>query len=135
MAIEITAAGIDVEKVRPAFSPKYTFAAVNTSVMMIPMIRPRMVSSVGMFAVIYADRWKRRIVWNHRMGQDVAVRSESLYWRDLALGRGDPAGFVFTDYGSVEIRDFCVDLLKGALREFLRWREVFLEVIYVLLRA
>src|SRR5205823_1982244 len=45
IAIEITAAGIDVEKVRPALRPKYTFAAVNTNVMMIPTIRPRMVSS------------------------------------------------------------------------------------------
>ena len=32
MAIEITAAGIEVENVSPALSPKYTFAAVNTSV-------------------------------------------------------------------------------------------------------
>src|SRR5262249_62188342 len=45
IAIEITAAGIDVENVSPALSPKYTFAAVNTSVITIPMIRPRMVSS------------------------------------------------------------------------------------------
>src|SRR5712691_6599379 len=45
MAIEITAAGIDVEKVRPALSPKYTFAAVNTNVMMTPTIKPRTVSS------------------------------------------------------------------------------------------
>src|SRR5206468_2606299 len=47
IAIEITAAGIDVEKVRPALSPKYTLAAVNTSVITTPMIRPRMVSSAG----------------------------------------------------------------------------------------
>src|SRR3954467_10844891 len=45
IAIEITAAGIEVEKVRPAFKPKYTFAAVNTNVMTIPMIRPRTVNS------------------------------------------------------------------------------------------
>src|SRR5213596_3139035 len=45
IAIEITAAGIDVENVRPALRPKYTLAAVNTSVMMTPMIIPRMVSS------------------------------------------------------------------------------------------
>src|SRR5216684_2507903 len=50
IAMEITAAGIDVEKVRPALRPKYTFAAVNTSVMMIPMISPRMVSSARIFA-------------------------------------------------------------------------------------
>ena len=46
MAIEITAAGIEVEKVSPAFSPKYTFAAVNTSVIKMPMMRPRTVSSL-----------------------------------------------------------------------------------------
>src|SRR6266568_6135820 len=50
IAIEITAAGIDVEKVRPALRPKYTLAAVNTSVMTIPMISPRMVSSARIFA-------------------------------------------------------------------------------------
>src|SRR6476469_6364813 len=52
IAIEITAAGIDVEKVRPALRPKYTLAAVNTNVMMTPMIRPRMVSSAGVFSRI-----------------------------------------------------------------------------------
>ena len=46
MAIEITAAGIEVAKVRPAFRPKNTLAAVNTSVITMPMIRPRTVSSV-----------------------------------------------------------------------------------------
>jgi len=45
IAIEITAAGIDVAKVSPALRPKYTLAAVNTNVMMTPMIIPRMVSS------------------------------------------------------------------------------------------
>src|SRR6185437_4014678 len=45
IAIEITAAGIDVENVRPAFNPKYTFAAVNTIVMTMPMMTPRIVSS------------------------------------------------------------------------------------------
>src|SRR6267154_448915 len=52
IAIEITAAGMEVEKVRPALRPKYTLAAVNTNVMMIPMISPRTVSSLRMFAVI-----------------------------------------------------------------------------------
>ena len=61
-------------------------------------------------------------------------QSESLYWRNLAIDY-DPAGFFFTDYGSAEIRDFRVDLPKGALRKFLRWREVFLKLTYVLLRA
>src|SRR6266581_4997698 len=50
IAIEITAAGIEVEKVSPALRPKYTLAAVNTSVMKIPMINPRMVSSARIFA-------------------------------------------------------------------------------------
>ncbi len=60
--MEITAAGIEVENVSPALSPKYTFAAVNTSVIRMPMIRPRTVSSLRMFAATYVDRWKRRIV-------------------------------------------------------------------------
>ena len=46
IAIEITAAGIEVEKVRAALRPAYTFAAVNTSVIMMPMMRPRTVSSL-----------------------------------------------------------------------------------------
>src|SRR5881227_1082258 len=46
IAIEITAAGIDVEKVRPALRPKYTLAAVNTNVIRMPRIRPRRVSSL-----------------------------------------------------------------------------------------
>ena len=45
-AIEITAAGIDVAKVSPAFSPKKTFAAVNNTVMSTPSTRARMLSSV-----------------------------------------------------------------------------------------
>jgi len=44
-AIEITAAGIEVAKVSPALSPKYTLAAVNTSVITMPRITPRTVSS------------------------------------------------------------------------------------------
>ena len=47
IAIEITAAGMEVEKVRPALRPKYTLAAVNTSVMTTPIISPRIVSSAG----------------------------------------------------------------------------------------
>ena len=50
--------------------PKYTFAAVKTNVMMIPMISPRTVSSLRIFAVMLADRRERRIVWNRRKGQD-----------------------------------------------------------------
>src|SRR5262245_18916695 len=46
MAIEITAAGIDVAKVSPALRPKYTFAAVKISVMKTPRITPRQVSSL-----------------------------------------------------------------------------------------
>src|SRR2546423_3141887 len=80
IAIEITAAGIDVEKVRPALRPKYTLAAVNTNVMMIPMISPRTVSSLRMFAVIFADRRERRIVWNRRKGQDDIALAELEYF-------------------------------------------------------
>ena len=45
IAMEITAAGIDVEKVRPTFSPAKTFAAVKRTVITAPITRPRMVSS------------------------------------------------------------------------------------------
>ncbi len=45
-AIEMTAAGIDVANVSPAFSPKKTFAAVNTTVMITPRMTPRIVNSV-----------------------------------------------------------------------------------------
>src|SRR5882757_3366058 len=68
MAIEITAAGIEVEKVRPALSPKYTLAAVKTNVMMIPMIRPRMVSSARLFMRMSILEG-RRIGGNRQMGQ------------------------------------------------------------------
>ena len=61
-------------------------------------------------------------------------QSESLDWRNLAL-RYNSADFFFADHGSAEIRDFCVELVKGALGELLRWREVFLKFTYVLLRA
>src|SRR6185503_4478265 len=44
-AIEITAAGIEVAKVRPTRRPRYTLAAVNTSVINTPRITPLSVSS------------------------------------------------------------------------------------------
>src|SRR5688500_3305998 len=44
-AIEITAAGIDVAKVMPTFRPRYTLAAVNSSVITPPSRMPRSVSS------------------------------------------------------------------------------------------
>src|SRR6478672_4332168 len=75
----------------------------------------------------------RRLHDNLRLVSAVS-RSESLHWRNLALGY-DPAGFFFTDHGSAEIRNLSVDLLKRALREFLRWREVLFEITYVLLRS
>src|SRR5215831_1403753 len=78
MAIEMTAAGIDVENVRPALSPKYTFAAVNTSVIMMPMMRPRTVSSLPMLVRGYLARWKRRIVWNAQAGQDAVADAPAL---------------------------------------------------------
>lgn len=54
--MEITAAGIEVEKVRAALSPAYTFAAVKTKVMTTPMIIPRTVSSLRIFALMSVDR-------------------------------------------------------------------------------
>jgi hypothetical protein len=42
----MTAAGIEVAKVKPALRPKNTFAAVNNSVMTTPSTRLRIVSSV-----------------------------------------------------------------------------------------
>ena len=80
IAIEITAAGMEVENVRPALRPKYTFAAVKTNVMMIPMISPRTVSSLRMFVVIFADRRERRIVWNRGKGQDDIALAELEYF-------------------------------------------------------
>src|SRR5258708_32657860 len=44
-ASEITAAGIEVAKVRPTLSPRYTLAAVNSSVMTPPRMTLRTVSS------------------------------------------------------------------------------------------
>ena len=44
-AIEITAAGIEVANVSPILSPRYTLAAVNSSVMTPPSRMPRRVSS------------------------------------------------------------------------------------------
>ena len=44
-AIEITAAGIAEEKVKPTFSPRYTLEAVKTTVMSAPSSIPRRVSS------------------------------------------------------------------------------------------
>src|SRR5690606_3643776 len=43
--MEMTAAGMADEKVRPTFSPRNTFDAVNTTVISAPMITPRTVSS------------------------------------------------------------------------------------------
>src|SRR5438309_11552716 len=94
MAIEITAAGIDVENVRPALRPKYTLAAVNTSVMTMPIIRPRMVSSAGILsricwlafttrlpilnyvARLLPDQCERRIVRGGQGGQDICAPND-----------------------------------------------------------
>src|SRR4051812_3701715 len=46
-AMEMTAAGMEVEKVNPALRPKNTLAAVKTSVISTPRTMPRTVSSVG----------------------------------------------------------------------------------------
>ena len=61
--------------------------------------------------------------------------SEAFYWRDLAFGCNRSASLFFADDGTTEFRDFFVDLVKRALGELLRWREVFLKISYVLLRA
>src|SRR5579871_2686342 len=45
-AIEMTAAGMEDANVRPTFKPRYTLAAVKTSVMAAPNRNPRRVSSV-----------------------------------------------------------------------------------------
>ena len=45
-AIEMTAAGIDEAKVKPTLSPRYTLAAVKTSVISAPRTTPRKVSSL-----------------------------------------------------------------------------------------
>ena len=44
-AIEITAAGMEDEKVRPTFYPRYTLDAVKIAVINIPSSMPRNVSS------------------------------------------------------------------------------------------
>ena len=48
---------------------------------------------------------------------------------------GDLPNIWVHDDGTAKFRDFFVDRLKGTLGEFLRWREVLLEVTYVSLRA
>ncbi|KXB92348.1 hypothetical protein HMPREF3182_00465 [Megasphaera hutchinsoni] len=45
IAIEITAAGIEDEKVRPTFKPRYTFDAVKMIVIKTPNSIPRTVNS------------------------------------------------------------------------------------------
>lgn len=44
-AMEITAAGMEVAKVKPTFRPRYTLAAVKMRVIRPPMIMPRRVNS------------------------------------------------------------------------------------------
>src|SRR6476660_7923863 len=51
-ANEVTAAGIDEANVIPTFSPRYTFAAVNTVVMAAPRSRLRNVSSRGTGGIV-----------------------------------------------------------------------------------
>src|SRR5882724_8975998 len=70
IAIEITAAGIDVEKVRPALRPKYTLAAVNTSVMMMPTIRPRTVSSFRVCRLAVMTRFSTGVDWFYTWAAD-----------------------------------------------------------------
>src|SRR5215471_18930037 len=60
--------------------------------------------------------------------------SESLHWRNLPLAY-DNVKVLLTDDGTAEISNFPVDLIEGALREFVRWRKIFLKLAYELLRA
>jgi hypothetical protein len=53
---------------------------VNTNVIMIPMISPRPVSSLRIFAVMFADRRERRIGWKCRKGQDDVALAELEYF-------------------------------------------------------
>src|SRR5580692_4635931 len=55
-AIEITAAGIVDANVSPTFKPRYTFAAVNTSVTAAPRSRLRAVSSTRWFTALTLAR-------------------------------------------------------------------------------
>src|SRR5262245_66210537 len=75
----------------------------------------------------------RRLQYNVRSVR-VVFRSESLHWRNLPLGYHN-AEILFTDDGTAEIRNFPVDLIEGALREFVRWRKVFLKLHNELLCA
>src|SRR4029079_11085245 len=61
-------------------------------------------------------------------------QSESFHWRNLALAH-NPASFFFANHCRAKVCNFSIDLLEGVLRELFRWREVFLEFPYVLLRA
>src|SRR6266540_6817003 len=134
IAMEITAAGIDVENVRPALRPKYTLAAVNTSVMTAPMIRPRTVSSARVLSRICwlaftlvnksprssARRRERRIVRNRVKGQDACADirmpalsgSEHLHGRALDALRNSLLRAFFADNGDAQVPDFIVDLAK-----------------------
>ena len=87
MAIEITAAGIEVENVSPALSPKYTFAAVNTSVI-------NDADDETAYREFFAHR-TRRIVCNHRSGQDIAINNAGAVpdsAENGAVGNRDMAG-------------------------------------------
>src|SRR5579863_836396 len=55
-AIEMTAAGIVDANVSPTFKPRYTFAAVNTSVTTAPRTRLRAVSSTRSFTALIVAR-------------------------------------------------------------------------------
>ena len=55
IAIEITAAGMEDEKVKPTFSPRYTLDAVNMTVISIPRNMPRNVSSGNVVECVRSD--------------------------------------------------------------------------------
>ena len=54
---------------------------------------------------------------------------------ELAEKLKDTPTLFVADYRGAEIRNFCIESMERGLRKFQRWREVFLEFTYVLLRA
>src|SRR5882757_8221679 len=82
MAIEMTAAGIDVEKVSPALSPKNTFAAVNMRVISTPRISPRTVNSLCCSGIVVIKRTPRRCCYHPSAagaagGRDISLAKEA----------------------------------------------------------
>lgn len=95
----MTAAGIEVAKVKPTFRPRYTFAAVNTSVIIPPMIMPRSVSSLSDVSLVACgadtniplaalNRYPASVVQScGRANDERGVIKVSLHYRVLVLVR------------------------------------------------